>query len=119
MNFAHFTRKASLVIGSPRAFAFLMICYFLWGISGPFVGFSDSWQIFANTATTLATTAFTLIIASTQNRDSRAVHLKLNEVLFAIAPARNKVIALEDADESEALELQKEFQQIKAEDAGE
>lgn len=103
-------------MGSPRTFAIAVGITVVWGISGFFVGFGDSWQLAMNSLSTVITTFCVLLVQNTQNRDSRAMQLKLNEIIRSTAEARNVVIALEDAEDSEAEELRKEFKQIRDEE---
>ena len=103
-------------MGSPITFAIAILLIVAWALSGFFVGFGDSWQLAANTSTTIVTTIMVLLVQNTQNRDSQAIQLKLNEIIRATHQARNKMIALEEAEESEAQQLQQEFKQLREED---
>lgn len=81
----------------------------LWSISGPMFGFSDAWQLVINTGTTIATFLMVFLIQNTQNRDSRAVHLKLDELLRSQHDARNRLIDLESGTDEELDQLKREF----------
>lgn len=103
-------------MGSPRTFAIALGLIIVWGISGFFVNFNDRWQLIANTSTTIITTLMVLLVQNTQNRDSQAMQIKLNEIVRAIAEARNIVISLEEAEDEEAEMLRQEFKQLKEEE---
>ena len=86
-----------------------MLAILAWGITGPLFGYSDTWQLIINTATTILTFLMVFLIQNTQNRDARAIHLKLDELIRAIDPARDDLIDVEDVTEDELAYLQKEF----------
>jgi low affinity Fe/Cu permease len=103
---AHWTSDK---VGSPLAFAFAVLAILAWGITGPLFGYSDTWQLIINTATTILTFLMVFLIQNTQNRDARAIHLKLDELIRAIDPARDDLIDVEDVTEEELAYLQEEF----------
>ena len=103
---AHWTSDK---VGSLLAFAFAVLAILAWGITGPLFGYSDTWQLIINTATTILTFLMVFLIQNTQNRDARAIHLKLDELIRAIDPARDDLIDVEDVTEDELAYLQKEF----------
>jgi low affinity Fe/Cu permease len=103
---AHWTSDK---VGSPLAFAFAVLAILAWGITGPLFGYSDTWQLIINTATTILTFLMVFLIQNTQNRDARAIHLKLDELIRAIDPARDDLIDVEDVTEDELAYLQEEF----------
>lgn len=107
--FHHFARIAATVTGSAWAFIFATIIIVLWLISGPFFKFSDTWQLFINTGTTILTFLMVFLIQNTQNRDAVAMHLKLDELIRAVEKARNQLVDLEDLSDDELAKLQKEF----------
>jgi low affinity Fe/Cu permease len=82
-------------------------------VTGPLFHYSDTWQLVINTTTTIVTFLMVFLIQSTQNRDSHAVHLKLDELIRANEPARNKLLALEDLSDAEMLTLQVEFERLR------
>lgn len=103
-------------MGSPKAFAIAIALIVIWAISGFFLNFSQEWQLIANTTTTLVTTIMVLLVQNTQNRDSMAMQIKLNEIIRAIADARNTVIALEDCEGDEPEKMREEFKKMRDEE---
>ncbi len=83
-----------------------------WAVTGPVFGFSEPWQLVINTATTIVTFLMVFVIQNTQNRDIRALHLKLDEVLRAMAGARNSLIDLEDLSDAKLARLAGEFHAV-------
>jgi len=110
--FRKFAQKASEALGSPWAFLIAVATMVAWAISGPFFGFSDSWQLYANTGTTIVTFLMVFRIQNTQNRDAKAIHLKLDELLKGVEGARTGMVDLEDMTDEELKELQEEFKRI-------
>ncbi len=111
--FRRFAQHISKIAGSPKAFALALAIIIVWAISGPIFGFSDTWQLMINTGTTILTFLMVFLIQNTQNRDSHAIHLKLDELINAIDSARNQLIDIEDSTD-EAMELfDKEFDDIR------
>ena len=112
-----FRRLASTTaegMGSPLAFLFAVSLIAVWALTGPLFGFSDTWQLVINTGTTVVTFLMVFLIQSTQNRDARAMHLKLDELIRAISKARNVFADLEDATEEELKSFQLEFKRLRA-----
>ncbi len=106
-----FTRASSHVatlVGGPWAFLFAAGVIVVWAVSGPFFGFSEEWQLWVNTGTTIVTFLMVFLIQNTQNRDARALHLKLDELLRATPRARNEVMETEEEDLDE-IEREKEI----------
>jgi low affinity Fe/Cu permease len=103
-------------MGNPRTFAIALGLIAVWGMSGFFVGFGDSWQLVANTTTTILTTLMVLLVQHTQNRDAQAMQIKLNEIIRGLSSTRNKVIALEDREPDEAEVFRQEFNRIRDEE---
>lgn len=85
----------------------------IWGATGPAAGFSDTWQLIINTGTTIVTFLMVFLIQNTQNRDAKAVHIKLDELIFAVKEARNRLVDLEDCTDEELDALRKEFARIR------
>jgi low affinity Fe/Cu permease len=112
-SFAGLARHASNALGSPWAFG--MACAFVvaWGLSGVFFNFSDAWQLVINTGTTIATFLMVFVLQNTQNRDAKALHLKLDELIFSTRAARKRLIDLEDCSEQELDDLQREFERVR------
>src|SRR5262245_26934247 len=95
-------------IGTPIAFIVALGACIIWAISGPIFGFSDTWQLVINTTTTILTFLAVFLIQNTQNRDARAIHLKLDELIKASKGARTRLVDLEDLTDDELDELQQE-----------
>jgi low affinity Fe/Cu permease len=100
-------------VGSPWAFLLAAISIVVWGISGPVFHFSDTWQLVINTATTIVTFLMVFLIQNTQNRDTKVLHLKVDELLRGVGGARTSLVDLEKLSDEELDELQKEFERIK------
>jgi low affinity Fe/Cu permease len=96
-------------VGHPWSFTMALLIVIGWGLSGPLFHFSDTWQLVINTSTTIVTFLMVFLIQNTQNRDSHAIHLKLDELIYANKRARNRMMDLEELSESELEELQQEF----------
>jgi low affinity Fe/Cu permease len=96
--FSRFAARAANAAGSHWAFIVTGFLIVTWFVSGPFFGFSDTWQLIANTVTTLSTALMVFLIQNTQNRDARAIHLKLDELLRATPGARNEFMDVEEED---------------------
>jgi low affinity Fe/Cu permease len=118
--FRVFARRSSIALGSAWAFTGAVLVILVWILTGPTFHFSDTWQLIINTATTIVTFLMVFLIQNTQNRDAKAVHLKLDELLRAIKGARNELVDLEGLSDEDLKKLEKQFQQIrrKAEDDG-
>lgn len=93
--------KVSEAAGNHWTFVLMLLLIVLWGLTGPFFGFSDTWQLLANTGTTLVTFLMVFIIQNTQNRDAKAMQLKLDELLRAVPNARKAFMDVEDEDLTE------------------
>jgi len=110
--FRRFATRTSEWVGSPAAFVVGLTFIVLWATTGPFFGFSDTWQLVVNTATTIITFLMVFLIQSTQNRDARAIHLKLDELIRGVKGARTAMVALENSTDEELAELQQEFERL-------
>src|SRR5262245_31729 len=110
--FRKFAHKMSEIVGSPWAFIAAAAIIVGWAASGPIFSFSDSWQLYINTFTTLITFLMVFLIQNTQNRDATAMHLKLDELIRAIREARNELVDLEDLSDEELRQLQEQFRRI-------
>jgi low affinity Fe/Cu permease len=111
--FRKVAQGASKVMGSPYAFIISCLIVMLWALSGPFFDYSDTWQLFINTGTTVLTFLAVFLIQNTQNRDSHAIHLKLDEIIRAIDPARNELIDIEEDADSSLNKFEQEFRDIR------
>ena len=113
-HFGRFAASASAWLGSTWAFVFAGLVIVAWAATGPIFHFSDRWAQVISTATALATFLMVFLIQSTQNRDSRAINLKLNELIRAIDSARNQLIDIERLTDQELDEMQAMFERVKA-----
>jgi low affinity Fe/Cu permease len=111
--FRIFARRSSIVLGSAWAFAGAVLVIAVWLITGPTFHFSDTWQLIINTATTIITFLMVFLIQNTQNRDAKAVHLKLDELIRAIKDARNELVDLEDLSDEELKKLEEQFRRMR------
>ena len=105
-RFAKWTARAS---GRPTTFVLAALIIVIWAVSGPVFGFSDTWQLVINTGTTIITFLMVFLIQSTQNRDSEAMQVKLDEIIRAIGNAKNEVLDLEELEEQELDEIRKTY----------
>lgn len=112
-KFGKFSVWASNGLGAPWVFVINVLLILLWAASGPFADFSDTWQLIVNTATTVFTYLAVFLIQNTQNRDAKAVHLKLDELISSIHGARNRLVDLQNLSDEELDELQIEFQRLR------
>jgi low affinity Fe/Cu permease len=101
--------KVSAWTGNASTFLGAIFIVIIWGFSGPLFHYSDTWQLVINTGTTIVTFLMVFLIQNTQNRDGKAVQLKLDELIRATKGARNTYVGLEDLLDSELAELDKEF----------
>ena len=108
-KFAHWT---SCVTGSPWAFLIAVLVILVWAVTGPLFGFSDTWQLVINTGTTVVTFLMVFLIQNTQNRDAKAIHLKLDELLRAERHAHTSLAALEELPDEELERLQARFRHL-------
>ena len=104
--------KVSVIVGSPKAFVIALFAIIFWGISGPFFGFSDTWQFVINTSTTIITFLIIFLIQNTQNRDARVMQLKLDEILKSSKGARTDLVDMEELSDEELDELQKQYREL-------
>lgn len=112
-TFRKFSQWISERVGSPWAFVTAVVLIIIWAVSGPFFDYSEKWQLIVNTGTTILTFLMVFLIQNTQNRDGRAIQLKLDELIKAIDPARNALIDIEDMEDSELTLLQDEFRKFR------
>jgi low affinity Fe/Cu permease len=112
--FRRLAQNVSGAVGSPYAFVFALAIVVAWALSGPLFGFSDTWQLVINTGTTIVTFLVVFMIQNTQNRDARAIHVKLDELLRAVDKARNTLVDAEDLSDEDLAALTEEFRQFRA-----
>ena len=108
-----FAHRSSMMLGSAWAFAGAVLVICVWILTGPTFHFSDTWQLIINTATTIITFLMVFLIQNTQNRDAKAVHLKLDETIRALKGARNQLVDLEDLSDEELKKLEEQFQRLR------
>jgi low affinity Fe/Cu permease len=113
-RFGHFAAAASVWLGSKWAFASAGGIILFWCATGPLFHFSDTWQLVINTGTTIVTFLMVFLIQNTQNRDARAINLKLNELIRAIDKARDQMIDIENLSDLELDDLQRTYEKVKA-----
>ena len=107
--FNRFAKATSSITGKPITFIASVLIVVIWAVTGPLFKFSDTWQLVINTGTTIITFLMVFLIQNTQNRDSAAVQLKLDELICAIKEARNEFIDVEDLDDRELAEKRQEM----------
>jgi low affinity Fe/Cu permease len=112
-RFGMFAASASGWLGSKWAFAIAGLVIVTWGITGPIFHYSDTWQLVINTGTTIVTFLMVFLIQNTQNRDARAINLKLNELIRAVDKARDQMIDIESLSDLELDELHARYENIK------
>ncbi|MBP9702237.1 low affinity iron permease family protein [Candidatus Woesebacteria bacterium] len=110
--FQRISTKVAVWMGSAGAFVWSMMLVAVWAITGPWFNYSDSWQLVINTGTTVATFLMVFLIQNTQNRDAKAIHIKLDELIKAEGKARNGVVSAEELSEKELDHLLAEFHDI-------
>lgn len=111
-SFHKVSQTVSNRLGSPMAFGLAVLLIVLWITSGPFFGFSDTWQLVINTTTTIVTFLMVFAIQNTQNRDAKAMQLKLNELINSSRSARTEFVDIEDLNDTELDLLQGQFKDI-------
>jgi low affinity Fe/Cu permease len=110
--FRRFSSKTAEVIGSPAAFIISSAVTILWLFSGPLFHFSDTWQLVMNTVTSVGAFVIAILIQNTQNRDTKALQLKLDELLRAVDGARTELVNLESLSDEEIEHLQSQFERL-------
>jgi low affinity Fe/Cu permease len=113
-HFGRFANRSSYYLGSRWSFLAAIGVIVAWAITGPFFHYSDSWQLVINTGTTIVTFLMVFLIQNTQNRDARAIHLKLNELIHAVDKAKNQMIDVENLSDLELDELARTYEKIRA-----
>src|SRR5262245_15632090 len=110
--FRKFAVKVAALSGSPVTFIVAIAVIVVWALLGPIFNYSDSWQLIINTGTTIITFLMVFLIQNVQNRDAKAIHLKLDELIRSVKGARNNLVDLEEMTDEELEELQKQFEQL-------
>src|SRR5438067_1165211 len=110
--FRHFAQRISQLVGSSWAFILAVVIILVWAVTGPVFHFSDTWQLVINTGTTIVTFLIVFLIQNTQNRDAKAVHLKLDELIRGVKGARTGLVDLEDLTDEQLQDLAEDFKHI-------
>ena len=114
MRFGRLARALSTLLGRPAAFAVAALVVALWAASGPLFGFSDTWQLIINTSTTILTFLMVFVIQNTQNRDTAAIQIKLDELIRATQGAHNAILDLEQLDEDQLAAYLERYESLAA-----
>jgi low affinity Fe/Cu permease len=117
--FRKLAERAAGLMGTPWIFLLALLTVLVWALTGPVFQFSNTWQLVINTGTTIVTFLMVFLIQNTQNRDAKAIHLKLDELIRGVEGARTRLVDLEDLSDKELERLQKEFQRLHQREAGE
>jgi low affinity Fe/Cu permease len=112
--FTRFAKWTSRMAGRPVAFSIALGALIVWAVSGPFFGFSDTWQLVINTGTTIVTFLMVFLIQNTQNRDSEAIQVKLDELIRANKAAHNALLDIEDLEEEELDQIRSDYEELAA-----
>ena len=110
--FDRFSTIVTKVTGRPAAFLTAFTIVIVWAVSGPLFGFSDTWQLVINTGTTIITFLMVFLIQATQNRDTQALQIKLDELIRATEGAHNKLLDLEELEEADLIDFQTRYQAL-------
>jgi len=110
--YSRFAKAVARFAGRPITFAWAVLIIMVWLASGPIFGFSDTWQLVINTATTIVTFLMVFLIQNTQNRDTEALHLKLDELIRVTKGAHNRMLDLEQMEEKSLDELRLKYEAL-------
>jgi len=110
--FRKFAQTVSAIVGSSWAFILAVAIVVVWAATGPLFRFSDTWQLVINTGTTIITFLMVFLIQNTQNRDAKAIHLKLDELIKGVKGARTSLVDLENLTDAELEKLQQQFTRL-------
>jgi low affinity Fe/Cu permease len=110
--FTNFAKTTAGAAGKPATFALAVLSIIIWAVLGPVFGYSDTWQLVINTATTIVTFLMVFLIQNTQNRDTQALHLKIDELIRATKGARNLMLALDKLDDKQLERLQAVYERL-------
>jgi len=111
--FRKFAQKTSQLVGSSWSFMLAVLIIVVWGVTGPMFHYSDTWQLVINTGTTIITFLMVFLIQNTQNRDAKAIHLKLDELIKGVKGARTGFVNLEELSDEELERLQQDFAKLR------
>ncbi|OCR26956.1 membrane protein [Pseudomonas syringae] len=112
MKFSKFSQGLSKWAGSARTFMAAIVLIGLWGLSGPYFHYNDTWQLIINTSTTIITFLMVFLIQNTQNRDNDVLHIKIDELLRVTKDAQNALLSLDNLDQKELKALRKEYKAL-------
>ena len=112
--FRSLSKSAADAVGTPWMFVTNVLLILIWLAFGPIAHFSDSWQLIVNTGTTVLTYLAIFLIQNTQNRDSKALHLKLDELISSVEGARNRLVDLQNLTDAELEEIEQQFRRLQA-----
>ncbi len=117
--YTRFTKTTSRFAGRPLTFALMTTLVAVWAVSGPYFGYSDTWQLTINTGTTIITFLMVFVIQATQNRDAEAIQIKLDEIIRALEGAHNAMLDLEELEEDDLQRMHANYLKLagKARDA--
>ena len=113
-RFSYLARRIAVLAGRPVVFLAAVVSIVLWALSGPLFGFSDTWQLVVNTTTTIVTFLMVFLIQNTQNRDTAAIQLKLDELIRATQGAHNALLNLEEIDEEQFERYRRSYEKLAA-----
>jgi low affinity Fe/Cu permease len=113
-RFSYIARRIAVLAGRPTTFLIALAAVVLWALSGPLFGFSNTWQLVINTTTTIVTFLMVFIIQNTQNRDTEAMQIKLDELIRATQGAHNAVLDLEELDEEQLDRYRQRYEELAA-----
>ena len=111
--FRHLAQAVAALSGSPWAFLGALGLVIAWAATGPFFAYSDHWQLIINTGTTIVTFLMVFLIQNAQNRDAKALHLKLDELIRGVQGARTRLVSLEQCSDEEIDHLRSEFERLR------
>ncbi len=118
-RFTRLAKSTARVTGRPITFFFAFLIIVIWGVTGPIFKFSDTWQLVINTGTTIITFLMVFLIQATQNRDTEAMQVKLDEIIRAIGNAKNELLDLEELEEEDLEEIRQTYGEMAAKARGE
>ena len=116
--FTRFAKKTSTFTGKPITFILAVVVILAWAVTGPLFDFSDTWQLVINTSTTIITFLMVFLIQNTQNRDTEALQIKLDEIIRAIGTANNALLDLEEMDDKELDRIRETYQALARKERG-
>jgi low affinity Fe/Cu permease len=110
--FTRFAKGTSRITGRPLTFSIAVLLVLAWAVSGPFFGYSDTWQLTINTGTTIVTFLMVFLIQATQNRDAEAIQIKLDEIIRCLDGAHNALLDLEELEEEDLMRMRENYLEL-------